>query len=375
VRARSAKFDSAVRYGGTVSYRIDVQRVSLSTGVATTIVADVKLVGPASVHVDTSASSRRSLRCTLADPDGSLAPIAATDPLAPFGNELVVRTGFSWPDGSFERVDVGTLRIVDAEADGDGAVRVSCLDRSVVIAENRFTVPYVIPAGTNVVAAIQSLLLSRYPGLTISSTASVRTVPLTVYQEGSHSGDPWRNARDLAAADGLEVFFDAAGVAVIRPVPNPAVDPLVWSYKPGADSIYIGSTSGLTADGAANIAVVTGEGTGVGAPIRSVAQITDPASPLYPNAFGPRPVFLASPLITTQAQCDAAAVGLLQRSAGGAERLRFTAAPHPAHEGGDVVQVVNAGLGLDRNVVLASFETPIVLSSVVDYATLGRRSA
>lgn len=372
---RSSAFDAAVRFGGTVSYRVDVQRVNLVTGEQTTVVADVKLANAASVHVDTSAASRRSLRCMIADPLGDLAPVVASDPLAPYGNELVVTSGFSWPDGSFERVPVGVFRIVDSEAAGNGQVSLTCLDRSVVIAENRFEVPYAIPAGTNLVGAIQALLTSRYPGITFSVTSTARTVPLTVFQEGSHSGDPWRNAADLAAADGYEVFFDAAGVVVIRPVPDPTATAPVWTYAPGPDSLLIGSTSAMNAEGAANIAVVTGEGSGVGVPIRARVAITDPTSPLNPTTFGPRPVFLASPLITTQAQADDAAAALLQRHAGGSERLRFRAAPHPAHEGGDVVRVVNADLGLDVNVVLASFDLPVTLSAEVEYVTSARRSA
>jgi hypothetical protein len=370
----SAAFDRAVREGGTISYQAQVQRVSVTTGEIIDSTGDLDVIGSPSINVDVAAAARRSLSSiVIADPDGSLAPVTASHKLAPFGTELVVAAGFVLPGGSVERVPLGVFRLTDSEAAGDGAVVLSGIDRSLVIAENRFEEPYVVAAGTNVVTAITDLAASRYPGLVVSADSSSATVPLSVFQEGDKSGDPWQNMAQLAASAGLEAFIDAAGELRLRPVPDPTTDPPVFTYEPAADALYLSSSLRFESAGVFNVAVVSGEGTDVAAPVRARVAVTDPASPIHPDTFGTRPVFLVTPLVTTQAQADTAAAALLARKAGGAEQLSFVAAPHPAHEGGDIVTVINDDLGVEVNVVLARFSMPVMLDAPVQYSTLGRR--
>lgn len=368
MQARTAAFDAAIISGGNVVTTADVQRGG------EVVLANVPL-SAGEVSVDGTASVRRSITVTVPDEFGTLRPIAGGSPLAPYGSELVVRQGFRYVSGAVEQVPLGVFRLTDSETFHDGSIGLSGVDRAAVVADNRWETPYVIAAGTNLATAIKDLIGSRLAGLTYNFATTTRTTPLTVYEEGDRSGDPWSNAQDLARAGGMEVFFDALGGVVLRPVPDPAVDPVVWEYLPGANSIQLAASNRLSTGDARNVAVVTGEGTGVATPLRSVAVLTDPLNPLNVNAFGRRPVFLTSPLITSQAQADEAARALLLRRAGGSEQLRFSAVGHPAHEAGDVVRVVNERAGLDDFAVLSRFRLPLDLLSAVAYETRGRRSA
>jgi hypothetical protein len=374
-QARSAAFDTAVRYGGRPVLEVAVQRVNVTTGAVTIVHPDVPVIGLPSVSVDETAASRRSLTITVGDDDGTLAPVVAADALSPYGNELRVRAGFLLDDGTTELLPMGVFRITTSNADGRGSITLTCRDRSEVVKEARWEVPYVISGTPAVHTAVAALVLSRFPGLTVMADPSLNTVPLTVYQEGSKSGDPWANAQQLAQADGMEVFFTADGDLRIRKVVDPTLIDPVWTYQPGEGELYMASDLELDASGAKNVAIVTGEGTQVSAPVRGVAEITDTSSPLHPNNLGRRPVFLSSPLVTTQGQADSAAEALLLRSAGGSEHLRITAAPHPAHEAGDVVVATNPELGLSTTTVLAKFAMPLYLSGPVEFDTRARRAA
>jgi hypothetical protein len=332
------------------------------------------------VHIDGDAAVRRSLSASLGDEDGTLAPRLATDYLSPYGNELVVRSGYVYPDGDVEVAPVGVFRIEESGGDSAGLVEIEGFDRSIVVSLATFEVPYVIAAGTNLGDAVHDLVDSRYPGLTYVLSPTSKTVPLTVFEESLGETDPWQEAQRLAASGSMELFFDAEGRVVMRPVPDPTTDPSVWNFSPGPDNIFIGGRNRLNARLARNVAIVTGEGTGVDTPVRGVAEITDAASPIFPGTFGRRPVRLTTPLIgndpvTAQAEADAAAQALLQRRAGGSEQLTFSAVPNPAHEAGDVVRVDSDALGLDVFVVLSSWDLDVGLKQASTYTTQARRTA
>lgn len=378
MEGRSSRFDVAVVEGGPAFFSIDVQRAGL------TLAEGLPFLDDAKVNVDGDAAIRRTFSGTVVDDTGLLTPRTSGDALSPYGSELVARVGFRFVDGSIETLPVGVFRITSAEPVGHGKIKIAAKDRAIVVQESRFEAPYVVPAGKRVVepgvggpgGAVVELIASRYPGLTYEADTSVTTtLPLTVFEEGDRSGDPWKCARQLAASAGMEVFFSPRGNVIIRKVPDPGSTPAVWTYGgQGEAEIKLGATNRLTAEEARNIAIVTGENSGA-APVRAVVEVTDPTSPLYPASFGRRPVFLASPMITTIDQAVAAAQALLIRRAGGSEQASITAAPHPAHEAGDVVRLIDEKLaGGSAYAVLSSFSLPLTLRDAVTYETLARRS-
>lgn len=352
---------------------IDVYRNNLA------VVLNLPFVGDPTIQVDSTAAIRRSGTFTIADEDGTLTPKMASDHLSPFGSELRIRSGWTYSDGTTEQIPVAVLRVTAAETADVGSITLTAQDRATVVTEARFEVPWVVAAGTALDAAIYAIVARTFPGVTFTADSSAAgiAVPLTVYEEGDRSGNPWQNCQDLAAAYGYETFFAPDGSLVLRVVPNPLTSPSAWDYSPGADALLIAAANQMSSQSARNVAIAIGEGPNIAVPIRSSREITDPASPLYPPSFGYRsPVFFASPLLDTQAKCDQAATSLLQRHAGGSELLGFTAAPHVAHDAGDVVRVADPVLaGGEAFVVLRSFAMPITSRGAVTYATNARRTS
>lgn len=376
---RSTAYDAAIAAGGVVVTTASVIRTNPGLA-STTVLSDLELLPGAEIQVDGTAAIRRSFRGSIADPTGALFPKLQGDPLAPFGNELVVGVGFRYIDGTTETVPVGVFRLDDAVSNQIGQIAVTGRDRASVIQAAKFETPYTIASGTNLGTAVRAILSSRYPGiLTYNFAATSLTLPLTVFEEGTRSGDPWQNAQDLAVAGGFILYFAPDGSAVMAPIPDPVARSSVWTYAPGPQALIVGAEESLTAKGVANVIVLQVEGTGQTANWRSVAAVSDAASPIYPSGpFGRRPQFVlqAVPIITTQAQIDAIAAGLLTQAAGGGEQLQFGAAPHPAHDADDVVFVSSPVLpGGGAYCVLSSFALDVGMQKAVTYTTRGRRSS
>lgn len=368
MESRTAAYDTAVIRGGRVVAELDVYRSG------SLLVAGLPIQLGGTITVDGEAEVRRSLSCSVIDTDGSLVPSVAADSLSPYGSEVHVRVGFRYTDGSTETVPVGVFRIQDVEPDSGHLVPLVGEDRSVVVAAAIWEEPYVVTDGTNLGDAVETAMDLIFPGLTHVHSPTSVTLPLTVFQEG---GNPWADLRKLVRdAAGFELFFDTLGRDVLRPVPDPTTSPVVWDHTPGQGNLLLAANNRQSGRPIRNVAIAEGEGSGVTTPIRSVAEITDPLSPIFPGlpGMGRRPTIRRSPAIATQAQADAAATADLQLESGRSEQFRFTAAPHPAHDAGDVVHVEEVATEVDAAVVLDSFTLALDLLSPTTYETLARRS-
>lgn len=369
MRIRSSRFDDAVKGKIRATY---VTRVDAYRGGALKL-ANVP-VQSGTVTLDLSAPSRRSVALEVIDDTGLLTPRLPTDPLNCFGSELVVSCGWDYHDGTTELLPQGVFRITRSVPTQARTIEISGLDRSEPVAAALHERPFVIAGGTNLGVAVRNLIESRLAGLTYDFVGTASTVPLTVYQEGDTNGDPWQNAMDLAAADGKELFFGANGEVVMRLRPDPSQAAPVWDYSPGPDSIRLGVANAHEITGVHNVWVAIAEGTGAALGSAS-AEVTDLTSPIHPGVIGRRPKFLRSQAITSAAQTQAAADGMKRADAGASERATFSAVPHPAHEPGDVVRLVDPSLGLDASVVLAAWTLDLRFGQASTFTTLGRRSA
>src|SRR5665213_3271742 len=198
----------------------------------------LQIEASSTVTVDRNNLSRATCSLVLTDPFAgtpeALVPQDAGDLLYPVGNELVVYNGITYPDGTQELIQLGVFGLIDADFDdqaNDLVITLVGSDRSVACQHAGFTSAYTIAPGTNVGAAIQTLLASLQTGLSISyaftPTASVTPTTPIVYLPGD---DPFAKANDLATSIGNELFFAPTGVCTMIPVPDPMVAGISWDY-------------------------------------------------------------------------------------------------------------------------------------------------
>jgi hypothetical protein len=320
------------------------------------------------VSVDATRNVRRTSSLTLADETGTLTPSDARDLLAPYGNEIYLWRGLRYLDGTTQDVPLGVFITTDVEAtDGDSGVQISVVgsDRSLRISRNRWTDPYTIAAGTNLADGITALLTNRWADVVTAFNSTAYTLPLTVLgADGGSESDPWKDALDIAAAAGLDLYFDPDGVARMRPLPDLADIPVTAEYVEGVEATILDVGKRITAEGLYNGVIATGEGTDLAVPVRGEAWDENPASPTYRfGRLGSVPRFYSSPLIRTAAQAQSAARAMLSQALGATEQVSWSIVPDPTLEAYDVVRVARQRLGVDAEFIVDSFEVPLEASA------------
>jgi len=287
-----------------------------------------------------SVAVRRAFRGTLSDPDGLLTPADAKDLLSPRGTELRVSRGLELADGTVEYVPLCVVQVVDPEITAHASGTLINLvghDRVYAVRQRRFHEPYRVASGTPTHEAIVDVVLSRFNVPTrVAETG--HTTPELLFDALS---DPWDAVRSIASADGLTAYFDPLGTLVVGP--DVTVQTGV-SYAPGEGSFLIDSKRTLSAEHAYSGVVVRVEHPDRD-PIVSIGWDLDPSSPTYADGpFGRRPYGFSSPVITTQAQADAARDTILQRVTRMQQVAELRHVGHPGHDVGDVVEIIDPDL-------------------------------
>src|SRR5665213_3380780 len=142
------------------------------------------------VTVDRNNIIRRTCSAVLTDPYAGTAqaivPTTAASFLTPYGNELVLYRGITYPDGTQELIQQGVFGLDDVVIDDSGGDLVITLtggDRGVACQHAGFTDVYTIAPGTNVGTAIQTLISALNVGVTIpfafaATSAVTPTTPI-----------------------------------------------------------------------------------------------------------------------------------------------------------------------------------------------------
>lgn len=300
------------------------------------------------VTVDRSAAQRRRASLDLVDPTAALLGYAAEDLLAA---TISIESGVRFADGTTETVPVFTGYPTDwswSDQADSLTLRLELSDLSGRVARARFPEPYAVAPGTSIVGAIRDIVDARVSTTwTIGATDRLTPQAPIVFDTRS---DPWDAARQLATSLAADLYFDAAGAAVLTPAVDATVP--VWSFVEGERSNLVSVQRNLTTAGSCSRIVVTGEGSGVTAPVRATAVDTDPASPTYVETFGDVAAFITSPLIQTTADAQTLADRTLARSRGIVEQISLTSVPMPALDAGDVVTVERdrAGVVVSRTI-------------------------
>lgn len=252
------------------------------------------------------------------------APITTRSPLAAYGQRLRVLVGLETRPGVVEWVQRGWFVVTDSEARGD-EVTVQAAGLLWLIDEARLVAPFQ-PTGT-FKSAVRSLLEPALP-VDLSTAPTDRAVPGSIqFDENRLDGlnallDAWP-AAGYVTEQGVFKVTSTALPAVIGPIDE--------------TNRIIRLSAGSSRDGAYN-AVVTRGTAPDGGVVQGVAYDTAPGPLAYGGAFNPLPVplFFDSPLLTTVAQCNAAAVtrlATIRRQAG--RSFTVDIVPDPTLVGGD----------------------------------------
>lgn len=273
---------------------------------------------------------RRTIDLTIPE---HLYPAGDDDALNPYGTDLHAYRGID----TLGEVPVFTGRIqhADDQRRFDGSADLLGQDLFATLNDARFETPKTLSGLTNV-AAIQELILEVFPSAGFTVTlADTSTIPAGLLWDT----DRGQAIDDLAKAAGAEVYADAGGTFVIRPVPT-LDDPAVWTLTDGENGTVVSDARAVSREGVYNVVVVVVERANGEQPMRIVVEDTDPLSATRVSGpFGRVPRFYRSPLVTTEDQARTAGAALLARSAGLARTRTIQCVPNPALEAGDRIDI------------------------------------
>ena len=347
-----------------------------------TVLADQLTVTDGEVSVDRTSAFRRSCSLSVAPTAQgvSVIPLATTDPLAPYGNLTRIFYGLTipgltqpyyWPLGLFRLSETNVQ-----DEDGTPSISLQGFDLARTISRNQLAVPWIVGAGQNWGDAIIALASDRYPYIQARAHSVSATVPAPVVIDPAQ--DPWQVITDWATGVGCSVYFDVEGYLVITPEPDPATDPISWTYQDAGDrrnAVFLGASRTLTDEPGYNGVILTAESTTLPAPLRSEVWDLNPSSATYSlGAYGKVPKFVTNPYVATQAQADAAATAEFLRVVGGTERVSASVVPNPAHEAGDVVRLVRAASGINQTTILEGFTIPFAADEAMALTLRERRT-
>lgn len=243
---------------------------------------------------------------------------------------------------------------------GGTSITVHATDLSRAVSRNIWQQPFTVPGGLNYGDAVKLMIQDRLPSQTEFSIATTtRQTPLLVY--GLTQGtDPWQDIQELAAAVGFEAFFDAKGVFVFRPVPDPRYGVPVWSFDDVENHSIVEAKRQLSDEQTFNDIVVIGQSSSSQNPVSAEAFDDDPSSPTYIlGPYGRVSQRVTFSLITKQDQAQDAANATLYNSLGAAETVTIVVVPMPALEPGDVIAVTVPETGTTGTYYINSMTTSL----------------
>lgn len=349
----SANFRQAL----TTSHQIATQVDAYYNGVLT--VPNLPITD-GSVTLDRTSAVRRALSLTVADK--TLLPWNPTDPLAVYGQRLVVRRGIQFPNGTTELVTLGTFRVDQPSGDVyDGPVTVSGSSSEVVLQDDQFMVPTSTAGFTTCVDAIRFLITQTIPGATISNATSDGRNPVCPVATWDAGSGRWDAVTQLATAMTAEVFVDANDRFVIGDIPTTATASVDWDIAEGPTGTLMSAARQMARASVYNVVVVSSDNTASGLPpLSATAEDNDPTSPTYVNGPYGRVVFMYSTsLATTVDDCQTLANALLAQAITPNIQSSVTAVPNPAMEAGDCIRTT--ARGAKQLYILQSVGIPLVV--------------
>lgn len=318
------------------------------------------------VTVDRTAQFRRTAQIIAVDPLGVLLNQGYSGALGPFGTTVRPYLGVRYDDGTTEVYPLGVFRLsattVTETADPSQGtqIQLDMFDLSRTVSRAQFQVPYVVPAGTNVVDAIKLILARTLPDLTYDAIST--TLTTTAPHVFDASTDPWQAVTELATSIGCDIYFNVDGWVVIEPPTDVDAQPQPsFTFIEGDGCTMTELQTLYSDDPGFNGVIVTGESVGDELPpVRAEAWDDEPSSPTYRRGdYGEVPMFITDQNVKTQADAQRIATSVLRGQLGFASQLTVTAWTNPTYEAGDVVQVERALSNAHGLFIVDAFTVPM----------------
>jgi hypothetical protein len=254
-------------------------------------------------------------------------------PLASNGQRLNVKIGVGTTAGAVEYFTRGWFLIEDVE-ENDDTVDVTAVGLLALVDEARLVTPYQ-PVGT-IGSALRGLL---EPGLTVDLTDAPTDRAVPAAGAVNYDEDRLGAVLEIIDAWSAELRVNENGFAVVTVDATPTVA-VATLTDTGPAAVIAKRTGSSTRGGGFNTVVARGTAADGGQLQAVVYDLTSPHRITGPWSPYPVPYFYASPLLTTIAQCNAAAATVLRRirrTAGQAYALQMV--PNPLLQLGDAVQL------------------------------------
>lgn len=337
----SARWEQHIRRGPSPITKVDV--TFPGEGV---VFADLPIID-GSITVSRGASSRSSGSLTIGDPE-LLPALNSGSPIAPYGAELYVKTGFRYPDGVEELIPMGYFQIWSAtgsEAQGN-IPTIEVYDRSKAI-ENTDYITAKDYGGWDLQAALQDVALYAaplYPGTGVEWTVQFGPGLTNPVLPGGKilAGNRWDFITGLAASIGAEAYFDRNGVLQVRLIPkltaSTPVGAASFAVDVGETGVLIDADHPLSRDSLYNGVVVRGAATdGAAQPYFLKTDVNPSSRTFYGGPFGKRVLAIDDDSLTTVAQCEARATAELYNVTGQQSSISFEMLANPALDPGDFI--------------------------------------
>jgi len=332
------------------------------------------------VSCDRTAEIRRSCRATCIDPSGTLVPENQASLLTPYGTILKPYRGVQYDDGTTEVLPLGVFRLsksnVNDSTGGSPDIQLEAYDLSRTVQRDKFTEPYVIAEGSNIIDSIKGILGRTFPDLNYDSISTTRTTTAPkLYDVGD---DPWKAVTDLATSLGCEIYFNVEGWVVIAPpVDIDALPSPDFTYIEGENCVMTSLARTFTDEPGYNGVVITGESPGDELPpVRAVAWDEEPTSATYHlGPYGEVPQFITDQTIKTTEDAQSTADQLLRNLLGFSSGLTVTGIVNPSYEAGHVVQVERARSRVTGLYAVDAFNVPLRASDLQQLTLRAKRTS
>ncbi|MET9126903.1 DUF5047 domain-containing protein [Streptomyces sp. NPDC004528] len=296
------------------------------------------------VTVDRGSKTRRSLSLTIADP--RYLPWAATDPLAVYGQQLVVSRGIRYANGAEEVVPLGTFRINEPTGDvRTGPVTLTGTSMECAIIDDKFQVPTSTRGYGGCVDAITALVRQTLPdSIIVNLTAGTRN-PTCAVATWDANADRWDAVTQIAAAMQAEIYVDAQNRFVITDLPDVVNGTVAWDIAEGEGGTLLSESRTMSRTAVCNAVVASGENSAAGsAPVSAISKDTSLTSPTrWGGPYGKVTKSISSALWTTVGACQAAADYALFDAIAPNIQTSIASLPNPALEGNDIIRAISVG--------------------------------